>query len=128
MKQRQIGGIVILAPKGYLTGGDETEELEQMRSSVIARKEVWSFREEMRLRTEIDPAVPHVIRIRVPRTGVTGFHDLVKGDVVFEHIKCVIVLFDLGLNPCWKAKRIDPWSCETIPESHQSLERNSCAS
>ena len=29
MKQRQMGSIVILAPKGYLTGGDETEELEQ---------------------------------------------------------------------------------------------------
>ena len=29
MKQRQVGPIVILAPKGYLTGGDETEELEQ---------------------------------------------------------------------------------------------------
>ena len=29
MKQRQVGNIVILTPKGYLTGGDETEELEQ---------------------------------------------------------------------------------------------------
>ena len=29
MKQRQVGNVVILAPKGYLTGGDETEELEK---------------------------------------------------------------------------------------------------
>lgn len=29
MKERQAGTIVILSPKGYLTGGDETEELEQ---------------------------------------------------------------------------------------------------
>jgi anti-sigma B factor antagonist len=29
MKQRQVGSIVILTPKGYLTGGDETEELEK---------------------------------------------------------------------------------------------------
>jgi len=29
MKQRQVGNIVVLSPKGYLTGGDETEELEQ---------------------------------------------------------------------------------------------------
>jgi anti-sigma B factor antagonist len=29
MKQRQVEGIVILAPKGYLTGGDETDELER---------------------------------------------------------------------------------------------------
>lgn len=29
MKQRQVGSIVVLSPKGYLTGGEETEELEQ---------------------------------------------------------------------------------------------------
>jgi anti-sigma B factor antagonist len=29
MKQRQVGSIVILYPKGYLTGGDETDELEK---------------------------------------------------------------------------------------------------
>jgi anti-sigma B factor antagonist len=29
MKQRQVGSIVVLAPRGYLTGGDETDELEQ---------------------------------------------------------------------------------------------------
>jgi anti-sigma B factor antagonist len=27
MKQRQVGEIVVLTPKGYLTGGDETDEL-----------------------------------------------------------------------------------------------------
>ena len=29
MKQRQVGNVAILSPKGYLTGGDEAEELEQ---------------------------------------------------------------------------------------------------
>jgi anti-sigma B factor antagonist len=29
MKKRQVGDITILAPKGYLTGGEETDELEQ---------------------------------------------------------------------------------------------------
>ena len=29
MKQRQVGSITVLTPKGYLTGGDETEELQQ---------------------------------------------------------------------------------------------------
>ena len=29
MKQRQVGSIAVLAPRGYLTGGDETEELEK---------------------------------------------------------------------------------------------------
>jgi len=37
MKQRQIGNIVVLAPKGYLTGGDETEEMEQTIKN-LARK------------------------------------------------------------------------------------------
>jgi len=29
MKERTAGSVTILAPKGYLTGGDETDELEQ---------------------------------------------------------------------------------------------------
>jgi anti-sigma B factor antagonist len=29
MKQRQVGNIVILTPKGHLMGGDETDELEK---------------------------------------------------------------------------------------------------
>ncbi len=29
MKQRQVGDIVVLMPRGYLTGGDETDELER---------------------------------------------------------------------------------------------------
>ena len=29
MKQRQAGDIAIVTPKGYLTGGDETDELKQ---------------------------------------------------------------------------------------------------
>jgi anti-sigma B factor antagonist len=29
MKQRQVGQITVLAPRGYLTGGEETDELER---------------------------------------------------------------------------------------------------
>ena len=29
MKQRQVGQIAVLTPKGYLMGGDETDELER---------------------------------------------------------------------------------------------------
>jgi anti-sigma B factor antagonist len=29
MKQRQVGNIAVLTPKGYLTGGDETDEFER---------------------------------------------------------------------------------------------------
>ena len=34
MKQRQVGNVVILSPRGYLTGGDETEELEKTIKSL----------------------------------------------------------------------------------------------
>ena len=34
MKQKQVGNVVVLAPKGYLTGGDETEELEKTIKSL----------------------------------------------------------------------------------------------
>jgi anti-sigma B factor antagonist len=29
MNKREVGGVAILAPRGYLTGGEETDELEQ---------------------------------------------------------------------------------------------------
>lgn len=29
MKQRQVGEVAIVSPKGYLTGGNETDELQQ---------------------------------------------------------------------------------------------------
>jgi anti-sigma B factor antagonist len=34
MKQRQVGQIVVLTPRGYLTGGEETDELERAIKSV----------------------------------------------------------------------------------------------
>ena len=76
-----------LVANGCAYRANETpEELEHMRADVIARKEVWSFREEMRLRTDVDSSQPHVIRLRVsPRDGTTHLHDLVKGDVYFEN-------------------------------------------
>ena len=35
MKERQVGSIAILAPRGYLTGGEETDALEQKISSLV---------------------------------------------------------------------------------------------
>ncbi|HEY2954601.1 MAG TPA: STAS domain-containing protein [Candidatus Eisenbacteria bacterium] len=35
MRTREVGNITILMPKGYLTGGDETEELETAIKSLI---------------------------------------------------------------------------------------------
>ena len=35
MKERQVGDVVIITPKGYLTGGDETDELDRKIQSLI---------------------------------------------------------------------------------------------
>lgn len=35
MKQRQVGTIEILTPRGYLTGGDETDELERTIKQLV---------------------------------------------------------------------------------------------
>jgi len=35
MKTREVGTITVVTPKGYLTGGDETEELEQTIKGLI---------------------------------------------------------------------------------------------
>jgi glutamyl-tRNA synthetase len=77
-----------LIERGYAYRADETpEELDAMRKAAEARKETFVFREEMRLRADADiaPDSRHVIRMRVPREGVTQFHDLIKGDVSFEN-------------------------------------------
>jgi glutamyl-tRNA synthetase len=75
-----------LVAHGYAYCANETpEELDAMRKAAEARKETFLFHEDMRLHTDIDPAQPHVIRMRVPRTGTTRFHDLIKGDVAFEN-------------------------------------------
>jgi glutamyl-tRNA synthetase len=75
-----------LIEHGHAYRATETpEELEHMRKEAEARKQTFIFREEMRLRTDIDPDQSHVIRMRVPREGVTQFHDLIKGDVTFEN-------------------------------------------
>lgn len=76
-----------LVEHGYAYRANESpEELQRMRAEAQARKQTFTFREEMRLRTDIRPDEPHVIRMRViPRDGVTQFHDLIKGEVAFDN-------------------------------------------
>ena len=76
-----------LVEHGYAYRADEPpEELERMRQASSAHRQTLVFREEMRLRSEVDPSLPHVIRMRVlPRDGVTRFRDLIKGEVSFEN-------------------------------------------
>ncbi len=35
MKQRQMGNIAVITPRGYLTGGDETDELDQAIKTLV---------------------------------------------------------------------------------------------
>lgn len=64
---------------------ETTEELDAMRKQAEADKRAFSFRKEMRLRTEVDPGSRHVIRLAMPREGGVTLHDLVLGDVTFEY-------------------------------------------
>jgi glutamyl-tRNA synthetase len=76
-----------LVEHGFAYRANETpDELDRMRKATEGRREALVFREEMRLRADVRPDEPHVIRMRVvPRDGVTRFHDLIKGDVAFEN-------------------------------------------
>jgi len=77
-----------LVAHGYAYRAVETpEELARMRAEAQARgQKNFVFREEMRLRTDIHPDEPHVIRMRVlPRDGQTSFDDLIKGRLTFDN-------------------------------------------
>lgn len=76
-----------LVEHGYAYRANETpDELDRMRKASEGHREALVFREEMRLRADVRPDEPHVIRMRVlPRDGVTRFRDLIKGDVAFEN-------------------------------------------
>ncbi len=76
-----------LVEHGFAYRANETpEELQRMREAAQAQKQTFVFREEMRIRTDIQPDEPHVIRMRVlPRDGRVEFDDLVKGHVGFEN-------------------------------------------
>ncbi|MDW8054208.1 MAG: glutamate--tRNA ligase [Anaerolineae bacterium] len=76
-----------LVEHGYAYRANETpEELARMREAAQARKQTFIFREEMRLRTDVRPDEPHVIRMRVlPREGYTEFDDLIRGRLRFDN-------------------------------------------
>jgi len=76
-----------LVEHGFAYRANETpEEIQHMREEAQAKKQMLIFREEMRLRTDIKPGEPHVIRMRVqPRGARTEFDDLIKGHLAFEN-------------------------------------------
>ncbi len=63
---------------------ESAEELEQMRAA-LPDPRGFRFKRASRLRTEIDPATPHVIRFDMPGSGQTVIDDMVLGPVTFEN-------------------------------------------
>lgn len=75
-----------LIAAGHAYRANETpEEIDRMRKDAEARKQTFRFKEDMRIRADIRPDEPHVVRMRVPRTGQTALQDVIKGEVVFEN-------------------------------------------
>jgi len=63
------------------------ERLEQVRECQRARKQMVMYDRHCRdlPPDAIFPDEPHVIRLKVPLTGQTVVHDVIRGDVVFEN-------------------------------------------
>ncbi len=63
------------------------ERLEQVRAAQRARGETPMYDGHCRNRPpgEVAPDKPHVIRLKVPREGITVMHDLLRGDITFEN-------------------------------------------
>ncbi len=63
------------------------ERLEQVREAQRARGETPMYDGRCRNRPvgEVSPDQPHVIRLKVPREGVTVMRDILRGDIVFEN-------------------------------------------
>ncbi len=63
------------------------ERLERVRERQRARKEMVMYDRHCRDLPPgaISPDEPHVIRLKVPLTGETVVHDVIKGDVAFEN-------------------------------------------
>ncbi|HSQ38966.1 MAG TPA: glutamate--tRNA ligase, partial [Anaerolineales bacterium] len=63
------------------------ERLELVREAQRARGETPMYDGHCRHRPvgEVSPDKPHVIRLKVPREGVTVMHDILRGDITFEN-------------------------------------------
>jgi glutamyl-tRNA synthetase len=60
------------------------EELDAQRREAEARKVQFRYPGTCRDKP-YDPSRPHVVRFRMPETGATTFHDLVKGPITTPH-------------------------------------------
>jgi glutamyl-tRNA synthetase len=75
-----------LVASGHAYRANETAaELETMRKEADEQKRSFVFTEVSRLRTQIDPNEPHVIRFKTNRSGDTVIHDMILGDVTFHN-------------------------------------------
>ncbi|MBX7214166.1 MAG: glutamate--tRNA ligase [Thermoflexales bacterium] len=76
----------LLIANGLAYRANETaEELERMRTAAQADKRAFTFRRHMRLREDIRPDEPHVVRFAMPLTGTTTLDDMIQGKVTFDN-------------------------------------------
>jgi len=75
---------LVAAGKAYRCN-ESAEELSAMRAEAQAQGRTFMFKKSARLRTEIDPATPHVIRFDMPASGQTVLNDMIRGKIVFEN-------------------------------------------
>lgn len=63
------------------------ERLEQVRAAQLERKQSVMYDRHCRDLPSgaISPDEPHVVRLKVPLTGQTVFHDVIKGDIVYDN-------------------------------------------
>jgi glutamyl-tRNA synthetase len=60
------------------------EELEAQRRAAQARNETYRYSGRCR-DADVPAHVPHVLRLRIPPSGQTVVHDLIHGEVTFDH-------------------------------------------
>lgn len=67
------------------------EQLEEMRQNQMAKNQPTMYDGRCRnlkkdeIKKLLKEKKPHVIRLKIPREGTTGFNDLIRGDVFFEN-------------------------------------------
>ncbi|MEI7470546.1 MAG: glutamate--tRNA ligase family protein, partial [Chloroflexota bacterium] len=68
---------LVAAGKAYRCN-ESAEELSAMRAEAQAQGRTFMFKKSARLRAEIDPATPHVIRFDMPASGQTVLNDMIR--------------------------------------------------
>jgi glutamyl-tRNA synthetase len=84
---REYAGRLLSSGHAYRCYANQ-EEKEAARAAFVAKggkAEGFVFESPWRERTDGDPSTPHVIRFKTPKTGATGWEDLVRGHLELQN-------------------------------------------